>query len=215
MPIEFAEHFSTALAEYQGGSNVTWDRYIVQSGDTLSKIAQQFRTQVGVLQEVNDISGSRIIAGESLLIPRAYNSNSPINIPNAPQYSSNEVAQLQTDTPTRYQVRSGDSLWKIANRFNTTVAGIAQLNGLDSNSIIKPGQILQLKTRNSVAGVQSEGSAEEASIYIVRSGDTLAGIARNAGISTEELLRLNAINVEDLIHPGQQLLLRPGVNQLN
>ncbi len=215
VPIEAAEHFTTALAEHQGGSNVTWDRYIVQSGDSLSKIAQQFRTQVGVLQQVNEISGSRIIAGESLLIPRAYNSDSPINIPNAPEYSSGSIAQMQTEAPTRYQVRSGDSLWKIANRYNLTVASIAQFNGLNANSIIKPGQVLQLQSQNSLAGVQSEVANEEASIYEVRSGDTLARIARNAGISTEELARLNSINIGDLIHPGQQLLLRPGVNQLN
>lgn len=215
VPIDVADHFSVALEDHKGNTNVTWDRYVVQSGDSLGKIAQQFRTQVSVLQQVNAISGSRIIAGESLLIPRAYNSSSPISIPNAPEYSTSTTAQIQSDVPTRYQVRSGDSLWKIANRFNVTVDSIAQWNGLNSDSIIKPGQTLQLQAQNNLARIDSESSSDDANFYVVRSGDTLARIARSVGLSAEELARLNSISTGDLIHPGQQLMLAPGVSNLN
>lgn len=215
VPIEVADHFVAAIEEHQGSSNVTWDRYVVQNGDSLGKIAQQFRTQVSVLQQVNEISGSRIIAGESLLIPRAYNSSSPISIPNAPEYNTGVVTQVQSERPTRYRVRSGDSLWKIANRFNVTVDSISQWNGLNANSIIKPGQTLQLQAQTTLARVDSETSNEELGVYLVRSGDTLARIARNAGLSPAELARLNSMNVADVIHPGQQLTLHRGTSNLN
>jgi len=45
--------------------------------------------------------------------------------------------------------------------------------------------------------------------YVVRSGDTLYGIAKQQGISVDELCRLNTITKTDPIHPGQKLLVAP------
>lgn len=219
VPIEVAESFANALLEQRERPSVTWDRYVVQRGDTLGKIAQQFRTQVSVLQQVNAIEGSRIIAGESMLIPRANGSNTPLQAPNAPVYAGTQASSTPTSTtttaPSRYRVRSGDSLWSIANRYQLTVAELTQWNNLSSNSIIKPGQELALQARTSIAQTGNDGVAEEQSLYIVRTGDSLAKIARRIGVTAQELANWNSIQLGDLIHPGQQLSLRPGETSLN
>lgn len=215
MPVDVVETFKNNLQEQGERPSVTWDRYVVQSGDTLSGIARQFRTQVGVLQQVNGISGSRIIAGESLLIPRAYNSANPLVAPNAPVYSNAGNNAAAAQAPTRYQVRSGDNLWSIAKRYQIRVADIAQWNQLDPDAVLKPGQLLLLRSGNGVASASSETGEQPAQPYVVRSGDSLSGIARRFGVTADDIALWNGIKTGDLIHPGQHLQLSPGGLKLN
>lgn len=220
VPIAVAEAFTSALEEQRDAPSVTWDRYVVQRGDSLGKIAQQFRTQVSVLQQVNAIEGSRIIAGESLLIPRAYASTTPIAAPNAPDYvatasRSSATSTLPPETPLRYTVRSGDSLWLIANRYQITVAELTQWNSLTTDALIKPGQQLVLQADATIAQAGSKRVVETQQHYTVRTGDSLAKIAQRFRMTAEELADWNSIQIGDLIHPGQQLLLRPSDSNLN
>jgi membrane-bound lytic murein transglycosylase D len=43
-----------------------------------------------------------------------------------------------------YKVRSGDSLYVIANKFRVTIADIARWNKIDTNKILRPGQTLTM-----------------------------------------------------------------------
>ena len=217
VPVEVADIFSTALQDHRESPNVTWDRYEVQSGDTLGKIAQQFRTQVSILQQVNALNGSRIIAGESLLIPRAYASTTPILVPNAPDYpvTTSRSSAISAVAPVRYTVRNGDSLWLIANRHQLSVAQLTQWNQLEANALIKPGQELVLQADTTLAQSNSQPTGEAQQRYTVRSGDTLAKIAQRFRITAEELADWNSIQLEEVIHPGQQLMLLPSDANLN
>ena len=205
MPIDVVDTFKNNLQDQGEPPSVTWDRYVVQRGDTLSGIARQFRTQVGVLQQVNAIKGSRIIAGESLLIPRAYNSTSPLPAPNAPVYSSANNETVVPEAPTRYQVRSGDSLWRIATRYRIKVADIAQWNQLDPGDVLKPGQVLLLQSGSGLASASNNTGEQPSQPYVVRSGDSLSGIARRFGVTADDIALWNGIKTGDLIHPGQRL----------
>lgn len=218
LPVGAVETFKANLQEQSRLSDVTWDRYVVQNGDSLGKIARQFRTQVSVLQQVNDLDGSKIIAGESLLIPRAYSSANPLAVPNAPLYSANASTQaepLPPQAPARYRVRSGDSLWGIANRYKLSVADLTQWNKLSSNAVIKPGQELILQAESTLAQTSSRSTKEEQKFYVVRTGDSLARIASRFGLTAEQLATWNGIKAGDLIHPGQQLLLNPSSVNIN
>jgi len=193
---------------------------VVQSGDTLSKIARQFNTQVAALQQVNGIEGSRIIAGESLLIPRAYNSSAPIISPNAPEYQTGlaltgEVPPQGFTPPTRYEVRSGDSLWRIAGRYNLSASTLAEWNNISTESILRPGQVLMFHSDPAVSQSTDNSSGNDTINYTVKSGDTLARIAKRFGVGVAKLIEWNDIQAENLIHPGQQLLLRPERSVLN
>lgn len=65
-----------------------------------------------------------------------------------------------------YTVQSGDSLWSIANRYNTTVAILKELNNLNTNSL-QVGQVLKLPSGDTTNDTQS------GNIYTVQSGDTI------------------------------------------
>lgn len=92
-----------------------------------------------------------------------------------------------------YVVRAGDSLWKIARRYDTTVDTIKSINGLTSN-MITTGQILKIPAGQNAPYIE----------YTVRSGDTLWLIARSYGTTVDAIKSLNGLS-SDLLNIGQVL----------
>ncbi|WP_188349272.1 LysM peptidoglycan-binding domain-containing protein [Phocicoccus schoeneichii] len=103
------------------------------------------------------------------------------------------VANIQAEEVT---VKSGDTLWGIANAVGTTVADLKSANNLSSN-LIHPGDVLsysQSFTKN------------DANTYEVKAGDTLWAIGNQYGVSYSEIMKANNLK-SDIIFPGQTLTL--------
>ncbi|WP_077307294.1 C40 family peptidase [Terribacillus halophilus] len=111
-----------------------------------------------------------------------------------------------------YKVQSGDSLWKIASKYDTSVSELKKINNLKSN-IIFPNQVLQTsgssKSTSNSTTKTSTSSSSSASTYTVKSGDTLSGIAHKHNISLNNLKKWNNINGY-LIYPGDKLKVSAG-----
>ena len=102
-----------------------------------------------------------------------------------------------------YVVKKGDSLWKIANNYGTSVDELKEENNLKSN-ILNIGQILLIpKKEGSVSQVQ----------YMVKKGDSLWKIANNNNTTVDALKELNNLKT-DTLSIGQILLL-PSNSGLN
>jgi len=86
-----------------------------------------------------------------------------------------------------YTVRSGDTLWLLANRYGTTVDAIKRLNGLTSDNL-QIGQVLRIPTEQSTAYFD----------YTVRSGDTLWLLANRFGTTVDDIRRLNGLTGDNL-----------------
>lgn len=112
-----------------------------------------------------------------------------------------------------YQVKSGDTLSRIASANHTSVNDLKNINHISNINFIYPGQVLQLgKARTSVKPTSPVAPAVTSSTttYTVRAGDTASRIAANHGISLATLRSLNKIANINLIYVGQKLVVKGG-----
>lgn len=149
-------------------------------------------------------------------------SGAPSNVSNPPAGSS------------AYVVQAGDTLFSIATKFNTTVAAIQQTNNITNPNALAVGQRLVIPgvvasslvtpvptARGPTPTASSTRSAQTAptkaavqnsqpETYIVKPGDTLAGIAAQFGVPLAELQRVNNIANANLLSVGQRLIIPNG-----
>lgn len=148
--------------------------YVVRSGDTLWLLARRFGTTVDAIKSLNGLTGNSLYIGQVLRIPTA----------EAPGGSYFE-----------YVIRPGDTLWLLAQRYNTTVGAIMNLNGL-SDSTLSIGQVLKIPSSGPAPAPYFE--------YTVRAGDTLWQLARRFGTTVDAIKSLNGLN-SDILNIGQVL----------
>lgn len=163
---------------YEGEENV----YIVQKGDTLYSIAAANNTTVDELKKTNNLTSNILSTGQLLKIPSAL---------------------LPEST---YIVKKGDSLYSIANKYNTTVDELKRINNLTSN-ILSIGQVLKLPS-DKVSDVEKE---ENTINYTVQKGDSLYSIARKYSTTIDKIKDLNNLTT-NLLSIGQVLLIPTDTN---
>ena len=150
--LDYVEAVVKAVTNYIGvpyvsPEGVTENTYIVQSGDSLYSIARRFNTTVAELKRLNNLTSNTLQIGQVLIV-----SDVTTPTPTPPI----------TDNYITYTVKSGDSLWKIANQYKVTVGEIIELNNLGT-TVLQIGQQLRIPTKQT----------EEENYYIVKSGDTI------------------------------------------
>lgn len=167
---------------------------VVRSGETLREIAARYRLPPHVVVEANGLAGQALYPGMRLVIPKA-------------DASDDRFVSHCTDL-ARYTVRRGDTLPALAKAWGVTVAEIKAANALVGDAIWV-GQALR---RPCPASLQTtdheEGSRSPAPRcspeYVVRRGDTLAGIADSCGVSVQALKQANDLK-GDRVLVGQSL----------
>lgn len=98
---------------------------------------------------------------------------------------------------TIYQVRNGDTLESVAQRFNTTVEFLNTINGFPNGFQLVPG------TNVIVPGTQNEIFFK----YTIKAGDSLYSIANRYGVSVDNLALLNGLSKEEYIYPNQEIII--------
>ncbi len=162
----------------------------VRNGDSLSVIADRYKTSIKSIMNMNGLKSKNYLrAGWKLKIPTG-------------KYTSAPAYSAAPDTPTKYTVKKGDSLWKIAERFGTTVKSIKTANGL-SSSWLKIGQ--ELTISQSASGTKSADGQN----YTVKRGDSPYLIAKRHGMNLYEFLKINSLTPDSTIFPGQEVKVIP------
>ncbi|MCP0887016.1 LysM peptidoglycan-binding domain-containing protein [Ligilactobacillus sp. WILCCON 0076] len=187
-------------------SNTSTTTYTVKSGDSLWAIANKYGISVATLKSLNNLSSNTIYIGQTLKVSSTSNNND-----NSDNNSNNNNSDNSNTSTTTYTVKSGDSLWAIANKYGISVATLKSLNNLSSD-IIYIGQSLKVSGTNSSDGNSdnnsnnnnSNNSNTSTTTYTVKSGDSLWAVANKYGISVATLKSLNNLS-SDIIYIGQSL----------
>lgn len=169
------------------GINTETVFYTVQSGDTLSEIANRYGTTVQELVDINNITNPNLIyPGETIRVT----TNSTVH-----------GSETRGTGSIVYTVQRGNTLSQIANAYGVTVSHIVEINNITNPNLIYPGEKLRI-TESSNTNLNP---VIQNNYYTVQRGDTLSGIARRYGITVQYLVNLNGIRNPNLIYAGQLL----------
>ena len=187
---ELAEAVISAVANYIGvpytpPEGLITNTYVVQKGDTLYSIANKLGTTVSELKKENNLTSNTLQIGEVLRIP---------------------TKEIYEEEENIYIVKKGDSLYSIANKYNTTVDELKRINNLTSN-ILSIGQVLKLPS-DKASNVEKE---ENTISYTVQKGDSLYSIARKYDTTIDRIKDLNNLTT-NLLSIGQVLLIPTDTN---
>lgn len=158
-----------ALLDYIGYSSDNLDYYTVKSGDTLYSIAKKYGTTVENLKDINNLKSNIISINQKILINDKNKNNQ------------------------KYTIKSGDTLYSIANKYNTTVNKIKEINNL-KNDILTIGTELIIPQNKDIIS------------YVVKSGDTLYSIAKKYNTTVSSIKIANNLNSE-LLSINQELII--------
>lgn len=161
--------------------------HIVQKGETLFSIAQQYNVEVQQLKKWNDIQADELSVGQTLVV----------------RNSEPEERLVHTVQPQ-------ETLFSISKQYNVSIAELKSWNNLESNNIsvsqkltIYPSEGQQTRQQSIVV----DNETQENTYYTVKSGDSLFRIAQEHNMEVEELKELNDLT-SNTIRVGQKLTVR-------
>ena len=217
VPVKNVNSFTRQIANLPRRHRMQWQRHRVQRGQTLSGIAHHYQTTVALLRQVNNLRGTLICAGDSLVVPIAARSLEHYTLSVAMRKATSRAASQPDGTELVYIVRRGDTFWNIARKHAVSTHKLAKWNGIAVADPLRPGQRLSIwinPLSNEGAGMKwttlRQGPSVTGKItrhirYTVRPGDSLWNISRRFKVSVMSLRQWNQVIEGSHLKPGQKL----------
>lgn len=199
VPFGSSQRIMAAYATLPADQRARYHRHQIAKGDTLRALAKRYRIRVDDIIALNSIRDPRTLQiGDDLILPlKAGFTSLPID-----EMSDDYVRSRRQ----LYTVRSGDSLWKIAQRFGVTEKQLRVWNRLGWSNLLRPGQVLAVSSRAQRSASRPTGATRKL-VYQVRPGDTLWGIGRQFDVELEQIRNWNDLAHDHTLRPGQKLTL--------
>lgn len=195
-------NLASALAENLDDAGLTVSKYYQRrSENDTSKDYYNIQKDTGLIETIIVNYGNINNINEATNIKNEWEDyaesvvKSLANYTNVPYYKEGESQEI-------YTVKKGDSLWKIANKYNTTVEKLKSANNLKTNTL-SVGQKLVIPSISV--------SPEVSDTYIVQKGDSLWSIANKFNMTVSELKNLNNLT-NNLLSIGQVLKIKDSSN---
>lgn len=204
-PMKIEPKKPSKQSEFAGETKI----YVVQKGDSLSKIAHKNGVSSAAIVKLNSIKNSNSIrVGQKLKIPASAQEKAVAEAASAEGVSAGEDMSV-------YVVQKGDSLSKIAFKNGMSVAQLMQINNL-KNANIRVGQKLNVRKTDSAAAKADAPKAQKAAakdgetVHVVKSGEVLGSIAHKYGVKIADIKKRNNISDPRKIRVGQKLVIPAG-----
>lgn len=175
----------------------------VKKGESLFLIAQNYNVSVDELKKLNNLTVGKIKPGQTIKINQSTETMASVAEPAQP------VSAVKTIT---HKVKSGESLFLIAQNYNVSVDELKKLNNLTVGKI-KPGQTIKINQPTETLENAKESaktvSTTKTITHKVKSGESLFLIAKNYNVSVDDLKKLNNLT-DGKIKPGQEIRIGQG-----
>lgn len=217
LPIGKEDEFATNLANYDKPL-VSWQTYNAKRGERLDNVARKFGVSVAQLRDVNDIGAKgKLNAGRPLLVPTQSDSGSELAteaMAIAPQVE--EKTEPGAPASKRHIVGKGETIKSIAKRYGVTSKQLMALNHLKSGKLKKGQSLLVQAPASSKILIHADKkstriakSKPARTHYLVRRGDTLAGIARKFDVDADDLKRWNKLRGKGITAGHKLIIIKP------
>ena len=154
--------------------------HVVKSGETLSGIASKYGVSVNNIKNWNNLSSDKISIGQKLII------------------NPTEQTSSKTSTQQIHVVKRGETLSGIASKYGVSVDNIRNWNNLSSDKITIGQKLIINPTE------QTSSKTETQQIHVVKSGETLSGIANKYNTTVDAIKKANNLK-SNKIYVGQKL----------
>ncbi|MCC6972887.1 MAG: LysM peptidoglycan-binding domain-containing protein [Anaerolineae bacterium] len=186
-------------------------QHTVAPGETLFRIALRYGVTVDALASANGITNTaRIFVGQVLTIPGQVSTQPTVQQP-APAAAAPVAAAPENGS---YTVQAGDTLNKIARRYNLTLAALMGANGIVNADLISVGQVLVIPGAgpaqpaagaNASAAPAAAAADQPLKTHVVARGEGLVKIAQKYGVTWQAVAALNELPDPNLIYVGMVL----------
>ena len=180
LPVGTRSAFVDGYDKMEKNNFSSWHHHKVKRGESLGVISRQYGISVKELQQANDMKGTRIRAGQTLLIP----------IKVTPKKSSGKKpVKVKT-----YVAKLGDNVASVARLFGVSQESLRVWNSMKDDYVVKPGDTLFVskpELKPVVPQAKPTPKLATGERYVVGEGDTYAGIAKKFGVPVVMLLEAN------------------------
>ena len=166
--------------------------HVVEEGENLSTIADDYDVTVEDLKDWNDLDGDVIYAGQKLNVKE-------------PKTTKEKKTSTNKKGKT-HKVKEGENLTLIADKYNVSVEDLREWNDLDSDVIV-PGQELTVSKPSKTNKKTEKTTSTKNKTYKVKKGDKLAAIADENDLTVKQLIKWNDLDKDGTIYVGQVLKL--------
>lgn len=190
--------------------------YVVKSGDTLFSIARKFKTPIKELAKVNKLKSTDLIKeGQKLKIPsQSYSQIAEDETRNdqiKKEKQKNKTLAKKETKNIYYTIKKGDTIERIARKTKIPLKRLLKLNHITTETKLYIGKkILLAKKSVDSTSIQESVKTVTKKVpkkYVVRSGDTLWGIAKKHKISVAKLRKLNHLSRRSTLLDGMVLVV--------
>lgn len=190
LPIDKHPQFTAQLEKDNSLFDIQWTEHKIRSGDTLSQIAQRYKTTSQAIQKLNKMKTSRLQIGRTLLIP-------------LPKHHAATLAALpKRISPYKgpkfyHEVKNGESLWTIARYYDIDTKTLCNWNNIGVRTPLSIGQKLEI--RSAQYGFKAD--------YTLKPGESLWTVAKKFSVTTQQLANWNNLKPNQVLQPGQRITL--------
>jgi len=225
LPAAKAPYAMAYLGKPESRPFAGYAKYEVRSGDSWWSISRRHEVPIPVLRKINaELAASTLQPGQEIMIPAQSRNDATVAAPSGTRTAQAEARSAAAESDGKaaktrslaakranYTVKSGDSVWSIARRYEVSVDTLLASNGMKTGKDLRVGQKLYIPAVGEAETRAQQTKARSALKEVthrVQSGDTIWNIARRYKVDPKTILGYNNLDRDAVLQPGQEIRIR-------